>query len=298
MEVTATVRVKIWGARGSRAVPGENTLIYGGNTACVEVQCGEHSIILDAGSGICELMTELNARGKRICADLFFSHVHWDHVLGLPFFYPLYQPDNVFRIHGLSLTPYDFETLLRNIMQPPYFPVSFDSLKSRKVIVTHSIETRFNLQDGWLELTDSRYSIPEVWVETHANQHPNGGGIYKFSHAGSTVCYASDTECNPDDPAFIESLIRFVYRCDLLIMDANYTRDEYVGHIPGVHSRGWGHACWEDCVMVAKRAEVKRLCLFHHDAARTDQEQAQIEKMAQQEFPMTIAAREGLEWIL
>ncbi|WP_319403794.1 MBL fold metallo-hydrolase [uncultured Anaeromusa sp.] len=291
-------KVKIWGSRGSRAVPGRDTLVYGGNTACVEVRFGQHQMIIDAGSGICELMKDISFLGQAKKADLFISHMHWDHILGLPFFKPLYQSDNVFCIHGVNGRSYDFESALRNVMRDPNFPISFDDLKSRNIIKTHEPGASFNLQDVWKEVTEGAYRTPDIRVDTMPNQHPNGGSFYKFSCDGRTVCYASDTECAPEKPEFIDSLVRFVQGVDLLIMDANYTRDEYEGRVGGFSKKGWGHACWEDCVMVAQRADVKKLCLFHHDAARTDREQALIEKAAQLKFGATIAAREGLELVL
>lgn len=292
-----TYKVKFWGVRGSRAVPGRGTLVYGGNTACVELRCGQHQIIIDAGTGICELMGEYTASGP-IYADLLISHMHWDHILGLPFFKPLYQPGNIFRIHGANGRTYDFETALRNVMRDPNFPVSFDDLKSQNVITTHTPGEKLYLQDGWRRLTDGKYRVPEILLETHPNQHPNGGIFYKITYQDRTVCYASDTECDPEKPEFIEKLIHFVQGSDLLIMDANYTRDEYEGRVGGFPKKGWGHSSWEDCVMVAQRAGVKQLCLYHHDAARSDQEQELIEQQARREFVATIAAREGLELIL
>ncbi len=293
-----TCKVKFWGVRGSRAVPGNKTLLYGGNTACVEICCGQHRIILDAGTGICELMAELNGTGQPIYADLFISHMHWDHILGLPFFQPLYQAENIFRIHGVDGQTYDFETALRNVMRDPNFPIGFDDLKSRNIITNHSPGAMFNLQDGWRDITAGQYFVPSIQVATHPNQHPNGGSFYKFSYEGRTVCYASDTECALEKPEFVDSLVQFARGCDLLIMDANFTRDEYEGRVGGFPKKGWGHACWEDCVMVAQRAAVKKLCLFHHDAARTDQGQAEIEELAKREFAATFAAREGMELIL
>jgi len=292
--------VKFWGVRGSRTVPGKNTLVYGGNTACVEVRCKEHRMILDAGTGICGLIEELMAEKKPIYADLLISHMHWDHIIGLPFFTPLYQRSNVFCIRGTNGTTYNFETALRNIMKDPNFPVSFDAMPSQKIFKTHTVGDVFNLRKSWEQILyedgveQKNYDVPEVIVTTHRNQHPNGGSFYKLSYEGKSVCYVSDTECDPDNPQFIEDLISYVQGCDLLIMDTNYTRDEYEGRVGGFSKKGWGHSSWQDGVEVAQRAGVKKLCLFHHNAERTDIEQAEIEKMAQQVFPATIAAKEGM----
>jgi phosphoribosyl 1,2-cyclic phosphodiesterase len=219
--------------------------------------------------------------------------MHWDHIIGLPFFKPLYQAKNIFRIHGADGMSYDFETELRNIMRDPNFPVSFDDLKSRNMITTHHPGDAFQLQNGWLGLRGVDYTVPEIRVETHPNQHSNGGILYKVSYDGRMVCYASDTECDPGKPEFIDSLTCFARGVDLLIMDANYTQEEYEAG-----RRGWGHATWQDCVMLAQRAKVKRLCLFHHAAARSDREEAAIERAAQRKFPATFAAREGMEVFL
>ena len=302
--VKMTFTVKFWGVRGSRAVSSRNTLVYGGNTACVEVRCKEHLMILDAGTGICELMKEIQEKDKPIYADLLISHMHWDHIIGLPFFQPLYQSDNVFCIHGTNGKTYDFEVALRNVMKDPNFPVSFDDMKSQKFFKTYQVGDVFNLRESWHNLSDGNkiksksYDVPEVIVTTHENQHPNGGSFYKLSYGGKSICYATDTECDPDHPEFIEALINYAQGCDLLIMDTNYTRDEYEGRVGGFSKKGWGHSSWQDGVEIAKRAGVKKLCLFHHNAERTDAEQADIEKMAQEVFPETIAAKEGMVLVI
>jgi phosphoribosyl 1,2-cyclic phosphodiesterase len=291
-------KVKFWGARGSRVVPGQKTLTYGGNTSCVEVRCDSHLIILDAGSGICELMEELALDHEPLFMDLLISHMHWDHVLGLPFFTPLYQAKNYLFLHGANGTRYDFDSALRSLMRDSNFPVSFDDLQSQNIIKTHKAGTQFDLRDAWSSLLGIDYAPPLIKVTTLANQHPGGGVFYKIAFAGKQLCYVTDTECAANQPEFIDSLVGFVAGCDLLIMDANYTQEEYQGKNGGGHKRGWGHATWQDCVAVAKRAGVKQLCLFHHNAERTDEEQARIEQQAQAEFTATFAAREGLEVFL
>lgn len=291
-------RVKFWGARGSRVVPGRRTLIYGGNTSCVEVRCGGHLLVLDAGSGICELMEELAHQAEPLCMDLLISHMHWDHVLGLPFFKPLYQARNFLFLHGANGTSYEFEAALRSLMRDSNFPVSFDDLQSQNSIRTHKAGTVFNLRDGWDSLLGIDYAVPDIQVATHANQHPGGGVFYKITYDGKQLCYVTDTECAVDETEFTDSLVSFVSGCDLLIMDANYTQEEYDGRVGGPHRRGWGHASWQDCVAVAKRAAVKGLCLFHHNAERTDAQQAQIERQAQAQFAATFAAKEGVEVFL
>lgn len=288
-------RIKFWGVRGSRTVPGQDTLIFGGNTACIEVRCGHHLLILDAGSGICEFMKSLPSHGEPIFADLLVSHMHWDHILGLPFFKPLYQNGNVFFIHGSNGDTYDFSTALRNVMRDPNFPVSFDDLKSRNIVTTHLPGDKFNIKEGWRTLNGSGYTAPDIKVATLANQHPNGGVFYRISYQGKHLCYVTDTECAADKPEFIEELVRFSAGCHLLVMDANFTRDEYEGLSGGFSKKGWGHATWQDCVAIARKAGAKKLCLFHHKAERSDAEQALIEQRARAEFSATIAAREGLE---
>jgi len=294
-------KVKFWGVRGSRTVPGKDTLVYGGHTSCIEVHCNDHLIVLDAGSGIYKLMDEIAKLGKPICADLMISHLHWDHIIGLPFSKPFYQSSNIFCIHGTNGSNYDFETALKNIMRDPNFPVSFEDLRSKNYIMPHIPGEVFNLRESWNGLGSDdgmSYPVPDIMVTTHVNQHPNGGIFYKLTYEGKSICYASDTECDPDKPEFIESLIQYASGCDLLIMDTNFTRDEYEGRVDGFSKKGWGHASWQDGVEVAKRAGVKKFCLFHHNAERTDSEQATIEQLAQAEFPATFAAKEGMEIVL
>ncbi len=294
-------RIRFWGVRGSYPVPGEMTLRYGGNTACVEVIAGNARAIFDAGTGLIHLGKRLirEADGKPIVANIFFSHTHRDHTEGLPFFDPAYQASTTLHVFGPASLSHDLHDTLAYAMLPPFFPVSLEEMKSTKLIKDLSpdesvvIDTESNTPHTVSNDSELPNNVGEQLLVRSYNgtTHP-GAGIYIYSaeHGGRKVIYATDTEgCEEGD----ERLIEFARGADILIHDTQYLREEY--YSSQSPRKGWGHSTVDMAVTVARKAGVKELVLFHHDPEAPDDRVALKEKIAKAMFPSSIAAYEGLE---
>ncbi len=293
--------VRFRGVRGSYPVPGPTTTGVGGNTSCVEIWAGGHLIIIDAGTGIIGLGKDLVKKhlqnGKPIIATMLLSHTHHDHTQGFPFFDPAYLGTSVLYMFGPKTFYEDVEEALARAMLAPSFPVALDELKSLKVI-SNLDEWEVVILDGDSDILVRNIYRDERVVPPTAVQisllksyaHPKGGvSVYKIKWSGKSIVYASDTESYVGGDI---RLINFAKDVDLLIHDAQYTREEYVGE--PLPKQGWGHSTPEMATAVAKAARVKQLVLFHHDPTHDDDTLAHIEKEAQKAFPNTILAYEGL----
>lgn len=260
--------IRFRGVRGSIPSPGPQTARYGGNTSCVEVRAGESILILDAGSGIRDLGAEFNAEfgAHGIKADVLISHTHWDHIQGLPFFTPLYSPQNSIRVISANSDAAVLEQALRNQMQPLHFPVGLEAMQGLA---------------GLGHLNAHLTALREFQIERMILNHPGGCAGLRISFNGASLAYLPDHEPHRisrkgESGAQIElrreAVMRFVSGVDLLILDTQYTEEEYRQHI------GWGHGCLPDSVALAIDAEIPRLLLFHHDPWHTDD---QIDDMVQ-----------------
>ena len=279
-----SMKVKFWGVRGSIASPGAETALVGGNTSCVEVTGGGSRVILDAGSGIRALGDALVKAGEHKRVHLLLSHVHWDHVMGIPFFTPLYVPgcevvigSGPLERDGASGKRLPLREVLQRQMTPPLFPIDFDSVSGRVTTVDLEPDSAFTV--GRLEVTMATLSHPDpVWA-------------YRISFGGHSVVYATDTE--HEEGKIDERLVRLARGADVLIYDAQYTPEEYRGEV-GPSKRGWGHSTYEAGVDVARAASVKTLALFHHDPRRSDAQVSEIVQRSRAIFPSTVAAREAV----
>lgn len=273
-----SLTVRFWGVRGSIAVPGPATARYGGNTSCVEVRCDDKLFILDAGTGIRELGNALTAQGGLIEADMLFTHTHIDHVCGIPFFAPFYQPGNRFHLWlgGLS-KGWGIEQALRQIMQAPMFPVALDIFKAQLSFK--------DFHSGDRIVTESGFTIGTVPLN-----HPGGATGYRIEHDGRAVAYITDTEHRPPDHD--PGVIALCREVDLMIYDATYTDAEFAQYI------GWGHSTWEEAIRVADAARVKQLAIFHHDPGHDDAFMDDIAVKAERDRPGTVVAREGMAIML
>lgn len=274
-------KVTFWGVRGSIATPGADTAVVGGNTSCVEVQCGSRRIVLDTGTGLRLLGQRLLREQRSGSASppsatdftVLYSHLHWDHLQGLPFFAPLYAPTSRFRFLG----PKGVERALRTQMGEPGFPVRLDDVPAKI---------------GFTELGEGmRIDLGDDIVVTCAKlNHPGGVLAYRIQYQDHALVYATDTEhYSVPDP----KLVRLSQGADLLIYDAQYDDAEYSGERGGIPRTGWGHSTFREGIRVADAAEVSQLALFHHDPSHTDDQVAQIEAEARRIRPGTCAAREG-----
>lgn len=269
-------KVRFWGVRGSIATPGPQTAGIGGNTSQVEVQCDDERLLLDAGTGLRALGDELMRTGVKR-AHLLLSHLHWDHIQGLPFFVPAYMPGAELSIWGPGGDRASLAEVLATQMGAPTFPVRFDELGSR--VELHQIKG------------GSRFQIGTASVRTARLNHPGGVLGYRIEHAGKVLVYATDVEhYAAADPALVD----LARDADVLIYDAQYTPEQYRGE-HGPSKVGWGHSTFEAGAEVARRAGARKLVLFHHDPRHDDEAVLRIEARARELFPETIAAREGLE---
>ncbi len=271
------LKVRFWGVRGSIPTPGPTTVKVGGNTACVEVRCGTDLVILDAGTGLRGLGGAL-LKEMPVRAHLFFSHVHWDHIQGFPFFVPAFVPGNSFRLYGMINVTGTIEETLIGQMNYPSFPVRLADMGAEM--------TFHDLREG------EAVELPGGGRVTNARlNHPSGVLGYRIQHGGRAVVYATDTEHYAiTDP----KLAKLAAGADVMIYDATYTPEEYAGKVDGVPKTGWGHSTPEEGARVAKEIGVRQLVLFHHDPSQNDEAVAEKEKRARAIFPETVAAREGL----
>lgn len=273
------MKVKFYGTRGSLPVCDPEFQEFGGNTTCIEISYHKdekrHALILDAGTGIRNLGKDLKKNNHQSSEDLFiaFTHFHWDHIQGFPFFQPAFDLEQ--RIHiiamgrdrGLSNLREIFETQ----MQERYFPVQLDNMGANFDFVMP--EERTSVFNG-------------TTMTARRHQHPGGAYSYRFERNGKKIVICTDIEHGEE----IDSMtVQFAKDADLLIHDAQYTEDELKSR------RGWGHSSFKQAVEVAQRANVKALAITHHDPDHDDAFLRNMEKVCQEVFPNTILAREKME---
>jgi phosphoribosyl 1,2-cyclic phosphodiesterase len=263
--------LRFWGTRGSLPAPRASTNRFGGNTPCVEVRAGGRLLILDAGSGIHPLGERLRRAGGPVQADIFFSHYHWDHIHGFPFFAPAFQPENRFSLWGAPRAGRSVEDILAGQMARPYFPVPLRAMRARFRVRP--------LRPG------QTVRLGPVRLRTEALHHPGQALSFRIEVGGKSIVYATDHEHGSEAD---ERLVRHAAGADILIYDAAYTEPEL-----DAGRRGWGHSTWRAGVELARAAGVGRLLLFHHEPDRDDRELEAIERAARRLFPRTRAAREG-----
>ena len=301
---TPSARVKLWGVRGSIPVPGTSTVRYGGNTTCVEVRADGEIIVLDAGTGIRLLGMDLEKEfaDQPIRLSLLLTHTHWDHIQGLPFFLPAYNRKNQIRVLGYEGARAGLAAILAGQMETQFFPISLRDMQSNIAIE---------------ELKEMEFSIGKVRVQSKFANHPGICAGYRLYTSGGSIAFFPDNEpyellklhlaerdqTNVEDArefAMSEraKLVEFLRGSDVLILDSQYTDQEYERHI------GWGHGSLSRVVSLALAAEVRKLILFHHDPNHDD---TQIDDMLESARllvlesgqPMEVeAAQEGAEiWL-
>ncbi len=271
-------RIVFWGVRGSIPSPGPSTIEVGGNTSCVEVRCGDELIILDGGTGLRKLGAKLS-KEQPLRARMFFSHVHWDHIQGFPFFAPAFVKGNVIELFGATNVTGTLEETLAGQMNFPNFPVRLAEMGAEMSF--HDIDKDQALDFGGGSVT----------VRVSGLNHPQGVLAYRIEHRGRSMVYATDTE---HGESIDQGLVELAREADVLVYDAQYTPEEYTGEEGVAPKVGWGHSTMMEGVKVARTADVKRLILFHHDPEQDDDAVRRKEERARQLFPGTDAAREGM----
>ena len=250
------MRATIWGCRGTLASPGPETVRYGAQTSCVVVQPTDGAlVILDAGTGIRRFGMSL-ADGQIDRVDLLITHLHTDHIEGLRFFAPFWDPDVEFHVWGPPAPVKGLEQRMAPFFSPPYFPVHLRNVPSRPRFHDVPLET---------------WTLGSITVTAGLIKHPGPAVGYRIEEAGRTLSYLPDhepalgTRLETAGRSWISGL-DLARGADLLIHDAQYTDAEYKARV------GWGHSSTSDVVTFATRAEVEHLVLFHHDPLHSDDE--------------------------
>jgi phosphoribosyl 1,2-cyclic phosphodiesterase len=269
------MRVRFWGVRGSTPTPQKENMGIGGNTACTEIRTDNAIFIFDGGTGLRLLGRELEREfdSKPIRAHIFFSHFHLDHIQGVPFFRPLYNPKNHFTFYFAGRRDANLVMdALAGMMANPYFPVDMSKLPCTREYV--------DLVEGTFTVADTRILVLPV-------NHPQGCVGYRIEHKGKIITYCTDVEHGVAwSDKNVEKLVK---NADLYIGDSQYTPEELPDH------QGWGHSSWKQTVDIASAHGVKQVALYHHDPYHEDSAVEEILSNASLHFPNVIAAREGLE---
>jgi phosphoribosyl 1,2-cyclic phosphodiesterase len=266
------MKLRFWGVRGSTPTPVAQNLGYGGNTSCLEIRLPDEDLfIFDAGTGLRDLGLTLSGNPGDAAREihLFLTHYHWDHIQGLPFFNPLYNPNCSITFYA-SCYACALKESLEGQMITPYFPITLDLAASKR---------SFNNLGG------EPITLGDLTVEPFPLNHPQGAGGYRIESKGAVIVYATDRE---HGHVKLDAVMRdYAQDADVLIHDAQYTLEEYPRY------KGYGHSTWEEAVNVAQQCNVKQLVLFHHDPNHDDETVATIETNARARFPNTVGAREG-----
>jgi phosphoribosyl 1,2-cyclic phosphodiesterase len=269
--------VRFWGVRGSIACPGARTVKYGGNTSCVEMLVGGHRLIFDGGTGLRELGVEL-LQEMPLEANMFFTHSHWDHIQGFPFFVPAFVPGNRFNIYGvMAPNGSTIEQRLNDQMLHPNFPVPLQIMGA-------------DLKFCDLEIGEA-VTFDEITVENALLNHPGEAVGYRVTWRDKVTAYITDTEHFPN--RLDENVVWLARDADVMIYDATYTDAEY--YDPKSSKVGWGHSTWQEAVKVAKAANAKTLVIFHHDPAHDDAFMDRVAADTAAAFPQSLVAQEGME---
>jgi len=274
MAAAGDFTVRFWGVRGSIACSGPATARYGGNTSSLEVRCEGRLLLFDAGSGIRYLGNELAGAGP-LDADLFFTHTHFDHVCGLPFFKPFFQTGSTIRMWAGHLAGrMTLQRVLNEFMMSPLFPVPPEIFRAA---VTYR-----DFGAG-----ETLTPAPEIVLRTAPLNHPDNATGYRLEYGGRSLAYITDTEHVPGAPD--RNVLGLMQAADLVIYDCMYTDAEYAKSYVG-----WGHSTWQEAVRLCRAAGARRLAVFHHDPDHSDDMLDAIGEELAQAFPGSVMAREGL----
>jgi len=264
--------LRFWGVRGSIACPGPGTVRYGGNTSCLEVRCGPHLLILDAGTGLRGLDQALGT--GPVEADLLMTHTHLDHICGWPYFTALTRPETrLVAWSGHLKPPHTLESVLDRFLRDPVTPVRRDNVVAgiawRSFTVGTTLEPR-----------------PGITVRTAPLNHPNGATGYRIEWQGRSICYVTDTEHVPGEPD--PNVLALIEDADIVVYDATYTDEEFPKFVT------WGHSTWQEGARLCEAAGAKTFVVFHHDPGHDDDAMDAIAAELERARPGSVVAREGM----
>ena len=266
------MELEFWGVRGTAPVSGRGIVRHGGHTPCAALRSSSGDLlIIDAGTGIRRLGERLMAESGQAALEvnILLTHFHLDHIIGLPFFAPLYAPQAVIAFHSPAAAK-ETEKYLSGLQMGRYFPVAFKETASRK---------------KFLKAEEAGFAVGKFKIAFCPLSHPQGSVAYRVEEGGSSVVFATDTE--PPDQGFDERLAAFIRDATYFIYDAMFTPKECRVR------QGWGHSSWLDGTRLAARGGVKNLVLSHFNPDHDDDQVAEMVRLARQEFRRTFAAREG-----
>jgi phosphoribosyl 1,2-cyclic phosphodiesterase len=270
--------VQFWGVRGSIPAPGPSTVRYGGNTSCIEMRVNGKHLIFDGGTGLRMLGKSLESETP-LNSYIFFTHYHWDHIQGVPFFQPLFVENNHFSIYGQ--VPQEGEIM--SLEQHFHHRV----LHVNSPVPVKSVEAKLDFQEI---VCGEEFTIDDITLETRPLNHPNGAMGYRVSWGDHSIVYCTDTEHYPD--RLDENVLHLARNADILIYDAMYTDQEY--NDPKSPKVGWGHSTWQEGVKIAEAAGVRKLAIFHHEPNHSDAMLDEIGVTVKGVFDGSFMASEGL----
>jgi phosphoribosyl 1,2-cyclic phosphodiesterase len=273
-----SIRVKIWGCRGSIACPAPTHLKYGGNTTSLEVDVGGTKLLLDCGTGIRDLGKQMMKHEQEHC-HIFLTHTHWDHISGFPFFAPAFDKNRQFEIMAGHLKDKGgIRNILESQMDNPMFPVPLDAMQAKLSF------TDFNAGD------DLDLGLGGATVRTALLNHPNDATGYRIDFNGSSMCLITDTE--HVDGELDENVLNLIEGADLVIYDSTYTEEEFPSKV------GWGHSTWDQGIKLCQEAGAKRLGIFHHDPEHDDVFMDTIAEAANKVWEGAFVIQENMDFLV
>ncbi len=259
------MRIKCWGSRGSISVSGKEFVSYGGDTTCIEIIADSGDVVVvDAGTGIRRLGNDLRRRQVN-ALTLLFTHSHWDHIQGLPFFCPMFTPGVTIRVQDRPIDGKSIRQIMESVMTSPFFPIQLKDM-----------EATLDFEKG----LDSRFTIGSMAVETIPTSHSKDTLGYRFVEDGKSFVFLTDNELGYDHPQSLgfDAYADFCKKVDVLFHDAEYTHVEYEDRV------GWGHSSVSDVMELARRADVGLLGLIHLNQDRSDDEMDDIVDQCNRQF--------------
>ncbi len=273
-------KIQIWGVRGAAPAPEKEFMTYGGNTVCVSVTCGLNLIVFDAGSGLTVLGDILEKEGTRKRVDIFLSHLHLDHLMGLFTFRLFYHPEMEIHIYGQALNTKNngLEFLLKHLIGPPYWPLGLENFPAK--VFFHPL-----CPGKSIRLTGSQRLPADngLTLHTFPGNHPGGSLLYRLDDGKTCLVYGLDCEINESiAPAYLN----FAQNANLLLWDANFAEKD--------RKKGWGHSSWEQGIDFRRQAKAERILMLHYAASYTDHFLARQEALARQKDSAAYFAREKM----